>query len=158
MDRPCIVCEENCPVSPKAIFTRKHYSPLRNSPFKVKSVQPAEKVRVALKKVTFKQGSLATGDYFCRIAGLGDFQRHRILDNTNDTLFLSSRQSGKDLPEKGNYLVIEILLKRPFVDVQQCIGCGICEHECPVKGLRAIRVSAENETRNREHALLLRKG
>ncbi len=23
MDKPCIVCEENCPVSPKAIFTRE---------------------------------------------------------------------------------------------------------------------------------------
>jgi polyferredoxin len=158
MDRPCIVCEENCPVSPKAIFTRKHFSPIRKSPFKVKEVQQANTVTVALQDATLKPGALATGDYFCRIAGLGDFQRHRILDNTKDTLFLSSHQSRQELPEQGTYLDIEILLKRPFVDVQQCIGCGICEHECPVKGLRAIRVSAENETRNREHALLLRKG
>ena len=25
MDRPCIVCQENCPVSPKAIFTREAF-------------------------------------------------------------------------------------------------------------------------------------
>jgi hypothetical protein len=29
MDRPCIVCQENCPVSPKAIFTRKEFRPVR---------------------------------------------------------------------------------------------------------------------------------
>jgi ferredoxin len=29
MDRPCIVCQEMCPVSPKAIFTRTEYQPVR---------------------------------------------------------------------------------------------------------------------------------
>jgi len=41
------------------------------------------------------------------------------------------------------------------VDPAQCIGCGVCEHECPVKGRRAIRVTAENETRQARHRLLL---
>ena len=36
-------------------------------------------------------------------------------------------------------------------------GCGVCEHECPVPGKRAIRVTADNETRSRDHALLLRR-
>lgn len=29
MDRPCIVCQENCPVSPKAIVTREAFQPVR---------------------------------------------------------------------------------------------------------------------------------
>jgi polyferredoxin len=158
MDRPCIVCEENCPVSPKAIFTRRHFSPLRRSPFLVKGAQQADTVKVALQDATFKPGALATGDYFCRIAGRDNGHRHRILENTENALFLSSRRSQRGLPELGNHVEIEIQLKRPFVDVQRCTGCGICEHECPVKGLRAIRVTAENESRNRNHALLLQKG
>ena len=35
------------------------------------------------------------------------------------------------------------------------IGCGICEHECPVQGLRAIRVTAEGETRHPNRRMLL---
>jgi hypothetical protein len=30
MDLPCIVCQENCPVSPKAIFTREIFQPVRD--------------------------------------------------------------------------------------------------------------------------------
>ena len=69
-DRPCIVCQEVCPVSPKAI-TLKAFSP-----------------------------------------------------------------AGSDLR-----------LQQPAVDPDACNGCGLCEHACPVSGLPAIRVSAENESR-----------
>ena len=55
----CVVCEEVCPVSPKAIFTRNV-------------------------EVTDRWGAT-------------------------------------------------IELKRPYIDPVKCIGCGICEHECPVK-------------------------
>ena len=158
MDKPCIVCEENCPVSPKAIFTRKYFSSLRNSPFLVKEVQQSGRVKMVLQDAVFKPGALATGDYFCRKAGPEGGYRQRILENTESDLYLSSRQRQQDFLKAGNYLDIEIQLKRPFVDVQRCIGCGICEHECPVKGLRAIRVTAENESRNRDHALLIKKG
>jgi formate hydrogenlyase subunit 6/NADH:ubiquinone oxidoreductase subunit I len=84
MDAPCVVCEEVCPTSPKAIFTR-----------------PVEVVRRDGQKVT---------------------------------------------------------LRRPAVDPERCIGCGICEHECPVKDEAAIRVTAIGESRSRERGLLLRKG
>lgn len=82
MDIPCLVCQEVCPVSPKAIFTRT---------------------------VTVK------------------------------------RRDGT---------VVE--LKRPFVDPTKCIGCGICEHSCPVKDEPAIRVTAIGETRSHERQLLLK--
>jgi MauM/NapG family ferredoxin protein len=33
-----------------------------------------------------------------------------------------------------------IVLKQPYVKEELCIGCGICEHICPVQGSSAIRV------------------
>ena len=32
------------------------------------------------------------------------------------------------------------LLERPRVDHARCIGCGVCEYQCPVSGPAAIRV------------------
>jgi len=81
MGRPCIVCEETCPVSPKAITLEV-----------VEAVGP--------------DGAAVS-------------------------------------------------LQRPLVDPARCIGCGVCEHECPLSGLRAIRVTADNETRDPNHAILL---
>ncbi|MFV1957904.1 MAG: 4Fe-4S dicluster domain-containing protein, partial [Planctomycetota bacterium] len=68
MDRQCVVCEEVCPVSPKAIFTREA----------------------------------------------------DVVDR------------------KG----VKKRLKRPYVDPETCVGCGICEHLCPIRGPAAIRVGA----------------
>ena len=40
----------------------------------------------------------------------------------------------------------------PRVDVDRCIGCGICEHACPVVGdRRAIYVTAEGESRSQRY-------
>ena len=44
-------------------------------------------------------------------------------------------------------------LRQPYVVAELCIGCGICEHECPVTGLRAIRVTAENESRSTQRTI-----
>ena len=52
--------------------------------------------------------------------------------------------------------VLQVRLQSPQIDPDLCTGCGICEHECPVSGLRAIRVSAEGESRDRKHSLLLK--
>ena len=82
MGRPCIVCEETCPVSPKAI------------------------------RLEEAQGETREG--------------------------------------------AQVRLQRPVVDPARCIGCGVCEHECPMNGLRAIRVTADNETRDPGHSVLLR--
>jgi ferredoxin len=48
-----------------------------------------------------------------------------------------------------------IRLERPVVDPTRCIGCGMCEHECPVSGQRAIRVFSENESRAQSGRLLI---
>jgi len=50
-----------------------------------------------------------------------------------------------------------VRLQRPHVNPDLCTGCGPCEHACPVKGQRAIRVTAENETRSGERVTLTRR-
>jgi polyferredoxin len=81
MDVSCVVCEEVCPVSPKAIFTRNV-------------------------EVTDRWGAT-------------------------------------------------LELKRPYIDAVKCIGCGICEHECPVKDDPAVYVTAIGESRDKNRSLLL---
>lgn len=82
MEIPCVVCEEVCPVSPKAIQTKDE----------------------EVKDVT------------------------------------------------GNI----VLLNKPFMVPDLCIGCGICEAECPVKDDRAVYVTAVGESRSQERQLLLK--
>ncbi len=44
---------------------------------------------------------------------------------------------------------------QPRVDLELCIGCGICETKCPVLGRPAITVTSLGESRSRENQLLL---
>ncbi len=49
----------------------------------------------------------------------------------------------------------ERMVQFPYVDLQQCVGCGICENKCPVRGRPAIRVISAGETRSMENRILL---
>ncbi len=49
----------------------------------------------------------------------------------------------------------ERILKLPRVDLELCIGCGLCETKCPVLGQPAIYVTSVGESRSRDNQLLL---
>ncbi|MFZ5587853.1 MAG: 4Fe-4S binding protein [Thermodesulfobacteriota bacterium] len=147
MDRPCIVCQENCPVSPKAITVHEHYAPRLTA-----RVGMTDGKQVELNPGGLKPGSLATGDYFLQPAERPD-QRRRIKANTEDGVTLYA--GGQWRPAGGEAVEVAVRLQQPLVDPARCIGCGVCEHECPVSGQRAIRVTAENESRSAKRSLLL---
>jgi len=150
MDKPCIVCEENCPLSPKAIYTREHFETVREGIFTVKKATDS---KIEIVENNLLLDKFATGDYYCVVEGA---QRRKITANTENSIEVSGPEKFEKIPTQGSKIEIQVRLQRPYVDIEKCIGCGICEHECPVSGKRAIRVSAEGETRSTERTLLLK--
>ena len=51
----------------------------------------------------------------------------------------------------------KIMLNRPYIRPELCIGCGICERECPVVDDAAVSVTAVGETRSKDRSLLLKR-
>ncbi|MEW5746271.1 MAG: 4Fe-4S binding protein [Nitrospirota bacterium] len=49
-------------------------------------------------------------------------------------------------------------VEQPRIDLDLCIGCGICEAKCPVLGKPAIYVTSIGESRSRENRLLMGSG
>ncbi|MBT8428604.1 MAG: 4Fe-4S dicluster domain-containing protein [Gammaproteobacteria bacterium] len=49
-----------------------------------------------------------------------------------------------------------VILNKPFIVPDLCIGCGICEAECPVQDQPAVYVTAVGESRSKNRKLLLR--
>lgn len=151
MDMPCIVCQENCPVSPKAIHVLEEFHVIRDGERAIKS---ASDTTLQLAGSPLRPGKLGTGDYFVRLEKEAPAERKRISSNTTDSVTVSTPWS--EPPAENDRVVFEVHLQKPAVDPDQCIGCGVCQHECPVSGLRAIRVTAENESRNKRHSLTAR--
>ncbi|MDD3179320.1 MAG: 4Fe-4S binding protein [Opitutaceae bacterium] len=151
MERPCIVCEENCPVTPKAIYVDVIEQTVRDGAARVASV---EGPTLRLTGPALTPGRFATGDFSCRITG--EKRGRKIIANTADSVTVDAAQTWAEPPAAGAVVEVQVRLQRPVVDPARCIGCGICEHECPVSGQRAIRVTADNETRSPGHVLLLK--
>jgi len=147
MDKPCIVCEENCPVSPKAIYTREIFETVREG---LLTVDSATKDTIEIKESNMIPSRFATGDYYGLLA---NNRKRRIIANTEQTLEFSPGDAFDTQPENGEKLEIQVRLQRPYVDIDRCIGCGICEHECPVSGKKAISISAVGETRSNNRRL-----
>jgi polyferredoxin len=149
MDTPCIVCQENCPVSPKAIFTRTEFRPVRDGQGRVVS---ADGARIELSGIAWSSRNFGGGDYFLR---WGDGTPVLIVAGQPPYVTVDATHEDDFRPQKGDICLITVRLQQPYVDPHRCIGCGVCEHECPVQGRRAVRVSAENESRQALHRLVV---
>lgn len=150
MNKPCIVCEENCPLSPKAIYTEECFNTVRDGILIVKSVTDKTiEIETPIIPDTF-----ATGDYYCAVR---EDVRAKITANTEKTIVISPGEQFDKIPPIGSKIEIQVRLQKPHVDIEKCIGCGVCEHECPVSGKKAVRISAEGETRSMDRKLLLKR-
>jgi ferredoxin len=150
MDKPCIVCEENCPVSPKAIYTQECFNTIRSGILTVRKVADST-IEV---EQTLIPDKFSSGDYYCVVQGE---DRMKIVANSENSIELSPDEKFAETLAAGSGIEVQVRLQRPFVDIDKCIGCGVCEHECPVSGKKAIRVSAEGETRSADKKLLLKR-
>jgi polyferredoxin len=150
MDKPCIVCEENCPLSPKAIYTREEFITIRDGILTVKTVTD----NIIEIEAAVMPDKFSTGDYYCAVQ---DGNRAIITSNTENTITTSPDEKLEKIPLSGDKIEIKVRLQRPYVDIEKCIGCGVCEHECPVSGKKAVRISAEGETRSMDRKLLLNR-
>jgi ferredoxin len=108
---------------------------------------------LTLDGAALRPGALGTGDYFVRLEN-ADSEHRLIADNSGQDVKLAGPWTAA--PAAGSRIFIEVRLQKPYIDPALCTGCGVCEHECPVSGLRAVRVSAENESRNKRHSLTAR--
>ncbi len=151
MDKPCIVCQENCPVSPKAIYTQECFNTVRNGTLTVKL---ASDKMIETVEQTIPRDRFAGGDYYCAVEGE---KKRKITANTENTIEFSPEENFEKMPAQSSKIEIQVRLQKPYIDIEKCIGCGICEHECPVSGKRAVRISAEGETRSIDRRLLLKR-
>jgi ferredoxin len=153
MDKPCIVCQENCPVSPKAISIQEYFAPIGMK--KPALVRSANERTLELEGHLLEENRFATGDYYCFTRGTPDAHPRRITGNTAGSISISQKRPWQPPPKPGTGVDIKIRLQRPVIVTERCIGCGVCEHECPVRGKRAITITAENESRNPKHKVTL---
>lgn len=171
---PCVVCEEVCPTSPKAIHSEYRQMLIREGKKQVVSAT-ATTVTVADypppgkafgEAAAFRPGEFRgdrTTSYYVQIVHRdGTTETHRVLNNDADTLMIGEVDPASGqvvdgsqfvrVPQRGEVAAIHVQLKLPKIDTELCIGCGICEKECPVVGdRRAVYVTAEGETRSQAY-------
>ena len=159
---PCVVCEEVCPTSPKAIHTQRELRTVREGQKMARSatdgtVTVSEWPRVGQavgEPVAFGlnqwRGDGTTSYYLSVRHADGMTETHRITGNDADTLLIDGRFARP--PAEGAPVVLQMEYKVPRIDTNLCIGCGICERECPVVGdRRAVYVTADGETRSGDY-------
>jgi len=162
MDVPCAVCEEVCPTSPKAIYREWVLRPVRNGRFLVLA---ATEDTVTVGRWLAGEGQADTSVHLSpdQWRGNGELayhvivqhadgmtERQRILGNDEHTLTIKRRFARP--PAVDDEVVVHVEIAVPRIDLDLCIGCGICEKQCPVVGdRRAVYVTAEGETRSQDH-------
>lgn len=153
MGIPCIVCQENCPVSPKAITTRTVLESVAGLDQLMVNQVRSRSIQLDLPPT---RRSLGSGDFFL-VGPAGPENALRITGHQANRIELADDPALAALRQEAS-AAVHVRLQQPFVDPLRCIGCGVCQHECPVSGRAAIRVTSENETRSRAHALLAGTG
>jgi ferredoxin len=152
MERPCIVCQENCPVTPKAIYVSEIERTVRDGVFEIAAADGA-----TLRGPRSSHGIRSVRHGRLRVQAPGRGSRD---GRSSPTLRTRSRST---FPRQGCSPIRRPERRHRGADSppatrrrsQHCIGCGVCEHECPMNGLRAIRVTADNESRDPRHSVLL---
>jgi polyferredoxin/Pyruvate/2-oxoacid:ferredoxin oxidoreductase delta subunit len=167
---PCVVCEEVCPTSPKAIHTEYRQMLVRDGK---KQVLSATATTVTLadypapgqafgENCSFRpndyRGDATTSYHVQLVHRDGTVEVHQVLGNDADTMMIGDIDSAGEVtsgskwvaaPVRGEVVAVNLEFKVPKIDTQLCIGCGLCEAECPVVGdRRAVYVTPEGETRS----------
>ncbi|UCG31808.1 MAG: 4Fe-4S dicluster domain-containing protein, partial [Phycisphaerales bacterium] len=156
---PCVVCEEVCPTSPKAIHTERMQRLVRDGRKMVVDSSvctatlsewpaPGQAAgRPVLLEANEWRGNETTSYHLQVRHADGLTESHRIEGNDTDTVLIAGRFAR--IPEPGAEVRINLEYKVPKIDASLCIGCGLCERECPVVGdRRAVYVTPEGETRS----------
>ncbi|MBN1342532.1 MAG: 4Fe-4S dicluster domain-containing protein [Phycisphaerae bacterium] len=157
---PCLVCEENCPVSPKAIYTEKRLQVLRDAKKQVVSATEntvtlsewPERASDKTHPCQLEPDALVPKtdqSWHIRVRRPdGTDETHLIRSNTADAVTIDGKFAAA--PAAGAMAVLMTELGLPKVDLDRCIGCGICEQKCVVAGnKRAVYVMAVGETRSK---------
>ena len=93
MAKPCIVCEENCPVTPKAISISEVFETVRDGAL---TVAGADGDTLQLADARLSAGQYATGDYSCQLSG--EDRRHQIVANSATSISIDPAAAWENPP------------------------------------------------------------
>ena len=153
---PCLVCQEVCPTSPKAIYTVRERRSVRGGELMADS---ATHRTLTLAPMAGGHGegvgglnglqSDGTRHYFVLVKHADGQYETQPITSVNDGVVTIQGRFARQ-PQQHTPVVLQIELGIPRVDISRCIGCGRCVHDCPIVGdRRGIYVTAEDESRSR---------